>query len=581
MTNPPRIEWQVQPNAPADYLLQLAEIPALAAQVLWARGLTDPQAARDFWIETPDTANPFALRDMDMAVERILRAIASGETIALYGDYDCDGVTANALLTHTFRKLGKQIIPYIPDRFEEGYGLNSAALDKLRDKGAAVVISVDCGARAHAEALHARAIGIDLIVTDHHELEGDELPVAYALINLRRPDCAYPFKSLAGVGVAYRLAQALLSTAGHPAESARELLDLVAIGTVADIVPLVGENRALVREGLRRINAEPRAGVRKLVLASRAKPGEVTAQTIGFALGPRLNAAGRIDSALDAYHLLVTDDEQTAADIAGRLNERNEQRQRLTAEITQHAEQAAFADVGADAPLLFAASYDYNAGVIGLAATRLVEHHYRPAVVVALHKQEARGSCRSVEGFHITAALDECRDLLTRHGGHAAAAGFTLPANQLNDLRARLLEVALRLRPADGWTRVLRADAEVNLHKHTMETYAGLQRLEPHGMSNPRPLFVARSALVQSAQRMGKTNGSADTAAPHLKLRVRDVRGATWEAIGWRMGERIAECGAGAKIDIAFQFDVNEWNNERKLQLILQDFRSADALIIA
>ncbi len=580
MSNPARMEWVVAERAPDEFLRAFPGTHPLVAQVLWARGYRDAAAAGAFLSEDAAPPDLFALPDMQPAVERLLRAIRAGERIAIYGDYDCDGVTSCALLMEALAACGAQAQVYIPDRFEEGYGLHAGALDKLKAEGVCLVVTVDCGARAGAEAAHAREIGLDLIITDHHELENSNLPDACAVINPRRADSAYPFVSLAGVGVAYRLAQALLSAAraetGQPVDfDEARLLDLVAIGTVADVVPLVGENRSLVQQGLRRINTQPRLGVRYLAAIAGAKIGAITSAAIGFALGPRLNAAGRIEHARDAYDLLVATDEPRAAEIARRLNERNEQRQNVTAGVARSAEQQALETGGADVPLLFAASEDYNAGVIGLAAARLMERYYKPAVVVATTMGEARGSCRSVNGFNITAALDQCKDLLARHGGHAAAAGFSTPAVLLADLRNRLLNIAREQQPAGGWTRALSIDAEINLPMTTFETWEQLTRLQPHGMGNPQPVFVARGLTVHSVRRVGRKH-SSDPAEqpPHLQLRLRDTRGATWPAIGWRMGERAAELRAGGSIDVAFQLDVNEWSGERSLQLLLQDFRA-------
>ena len=575
-----RTVWDIAPYAPKEFFGAPAQLPPLVAQVLWARGMTDAESMRRFLADEPDSADPLCMQDMPLAIERILRAIHAGEHIAIYGDYDCDGVTACALLDQALGALGAHVRVYIPNRFEEGYGLHADALDHLKAEGVSLVITVDCGARAKAESARAREIGLDLIVTDHHEVGDGVLSGAYAVVNPHRADCSYPFKSLAGVGVAYRLAQGLFCSSperlhGQPIDELLEkLIDLVAIGTVADVVPLVGENRQLVRAGLLRINTQPRVGVRYLALAARVKLGAITAQTVGFTLAPRLNAAGRLDTARDAYELLTTDDESLASQIALRLNERNTERQKITAAVAHHAEQTAFAGGDEDLPLLFASDGDYNAGVIGLAASRLVERFYKPAVVVTLGKGEtdARGSCRSVESFDITAALDECHDLLLRYGGHAAAAGFTMQANRMGELRERLLQIAQRQQPDGGWTRPLRIDAQVNLHKLSWDTYAQLACLEPHGMANPRPVFAACGATVHNIRRVGQPAENP----PHLQLRLKDARGAVWEAVGWRMGERARELSTGAKIDIAFQLDSNEWNGERKLQLILQDIRPAE-----
>jgi single-stranded-DNA-specific exonuclease len=578
-----RTTWDIAPYAPIQFFSAPAEIPPLVAQVLWARGLTNFESMQRFLADEPDTADPMCMQDMPKAIERILRAIRAGEQIAIYGDYDCDGVTACALLHQALDLLGARTQVYIPNRFDEGYGLHAEALDHLKAQGAELVVTVDCGARAKQEAAHARDIGLDLIVTDHHEVGDGLLTGAYAVLNPHRADCAYPFKSLAGVGVAYRLAQGLFDSSperlhGQSVTEALEpLLDLVALGTVADVVPLVGENRQLVREGLIRINTQPRPGVRFLALAARVKLGAVTAQTVGFTLAPRLNAAGRLDTARDAYELLSTDDESLASQLALRLNERNSERQKVTATVAQLAEQTAFADGDEEVPLLFASDGDFNAGVIGLAASRLVERFYKPAVVVSLGKAdaesgEARGSCRSVAEFNITAALDECHDLLMRYGGHAAAAGFTMQASHIDELRRRLVEIARRRQPAGGWTRPLRIDSRVNLHKLSWDTYTQLACLEPHGMANLKPTFAACDVTVQNIRRVGQPSDQP----PHLQLRLKDARGALWEAIGWRMGERARELSTGAKIDVAFQLDINEWNGERKLQLAMQDLRPAE-----
>jgi single-stranded-DNA-specific exonuclease len=335
---------------------------------------------------------------------------------------------------------------------------------------------------------------------------------------------------------------------------------------------LTGENRLLVRAGLEQINTSPRPGVSALMRAAGVKTGGVDAGKIGFTLAPRLNAAGRLESAEAAYQLLTAVDVSRADDLAGQLNHQNDQRQTVTAQVARAAETLAL-ETDADAPLLFAAHDDYNAGVIGLAAARLVEKHYRPAVVVAIRNGEARGSCRSVKGFHITDALDQCADLLSKHGGHAAAAGFTLPAERVADLSQRLREIAGKAQPPGGWRRVIKADAEIPLGDLDFKALRELSQLEPHGIDNPRPVFVARGAELIQARRVGKADGAAP---PHLQLKLRDVRRTVWEAVSWRAGERIGELSAGMPVDLAFHLDANEWNGERKLQLVVQDFGVPD-----
>lgn len=572
--------------APTGFLSSLPGVHPLLMQVLYARGIQTSEDARRF-LQEPDPESAISqLADLDTAVARILQAIATKEKIAVYGDYDCDGVSACALVWLALGSLGADIQPYIPDRFEEGYGLNKTALNSLTKQGVSLVLSVDCGGRAMEEARFAREIGLDLIITDHHDLEAGEIPDALAVINPKRADCPYPFKQLAGVGVAFRLIQALsraLPSVSHPTDaepvppglSPDHFLDLVAIGTVADVMPIIGENRHMVRRGLKLINTRPRLGVAELLRVSRIKPGACTARDLAFALGPRLNAAGRLESAMSAYELLTTSNADWAHDLADLLNDRNNERQTVTVKMVAEAE-ARFSERETVPALLLTASPDFNPGVIGLAAARLVERYTRPAVIVSITGNEARGSCRSVPGFHITAALDACAPLLKRHGGHAAAAGFTADSANLVALEDQLITLAAQQMPTDGWERVIEADAAIQLHKLSRETFDALQLLEPHGQGNQRPILASLGVTLVRAQRMGKGEGGGP--APHLKLILKDQRNGQWEAVGWRMGERISDAPAGSKVDALFQLDLNEWNGETRLQLILLDWRLATGL---
>jgi single-stranded-DNA-specific exonuclease len=561
--------WDVAPPPPQPFVDALPTLHRLTAAVLFSRGYSDPERALAFVQGKFDPVDPFVLKDMDRAVARITAAVNAGEAIAIYGDYDCDGVTSCALLMRALGSLNARVRVYLPNRFDEGYGLNSGALDKLNAEGVTLVITVDCGARAVREAAHARAIGLDLIITDHHEPDPHELPGALALVNPKRPDCAYPYKQLAGVGVTFRLAQALLRTLKRPGcVSERSLLDLVALGTVADVVSMTGENRLLVRAGLDVINSAPVPGIAALMRSAGVKPGTVDAGKIGFMLAPRLNAAGRLDDARAAYELLICDEIETAESLASQLSLQNEQRQLLTASMADDAEVRAL-QPDPDAPLLFAADDGYNAGVIGLAAARLVERYYRPAVVVAIHNGEARGSCRSVHGFHMTQALDACAALLSKHGGHAAAAGFTLPTERLTALRDALTAEARSAQPEHGWQKIIKVAAEVELADVSAKAYAELCKLEPHGPENPRPVFASRRVAVVEAKRIGKSESGI---GPHLKIKLRDGRRTFWDAVFWRAGERQAELREGACIDVAFQLDENEWNGRKNLQLVVQDF---------
>ncbi len=534
----------------------------ILAQLLFNRGHATAAAARAFLrAEVNFDTNPLQLLDMKTAVARIRRAIQESELIAIYGDYDVDGVTATALLVQTLRSLGANVKGYIPNRFEEGYGLNPDAFDTLKAEGVSLVISVDCGIRSPAEALHAKTIGLDLIISDHHHPDAD-LPEALAVINPKRDGDPYPDKDLAGVGVAYKIAQAL-----QPDPSLLEnLLDLVALGTVADLAPLTGENRMLVRKGLLKIRSTTRQGLYSLAQVANLSLPKTTAIDIGFLLGPRLNAAGRLDSALAAFDLLMTEDVLVAGQLAQKLDAQNRERQALTRKIQEQAEQLAAED-DPTAHLIFAVHPDFNSGVVGLAASRLVETFYRPAAVGQIGEETTRCSCRSIPEFHITAALDECKDLLVRHGGHAAAAGFTVENDKMPALKERLKEIARRqlthldLRPA------LTADMEVPLVTMSDNLLKYLNALQPTGYGNPEAVFVSRNLTVKSARTVGADN-------KHLKMTLSEGE-SVFDAIGFRLGSRQPELPVGAKVDVMYTLEKNEFNGQESLQLNLKDVKPA------
>lgn len=572
-------EWHVAPTAPRAFFEALPELHPLTAQVLYARGYRDPELVRLFL--APPRVEQLQLSDLERATARLLRAVHNQERIAVYGDYDCDGVSATALMTEVLTALGADVRAYIPHRFDEGYGLNVEAIERLHAEGARVIVSVDCGVRAFDEAERARALGVDLIITDHHALMEGRVPRAFAVVHPQREGEA-AWAELAGVGVAFQLAARLLEEGTslrllRQPLAAESLLDLVAVGTVADVVPLVGANRALVRAGLERLNQAPRLGLAALIEAARLPLGALNAEHIGFGLGPRLNAAGRLNTALDAYALLVAQAAEDARRLAQQLDAQNAERQRLTDRISRAAERLALQEEETP-PLLFAASPEFNAGVIGLAAQRLAERHHAPTVVVQIEGERARGSCRSVEGFHITQALDQMQDLFDKHGGHATAAGFTLPAARLPVLRQRLHALATALRPAEGWRRVLRADAAFDLSALARladvdgKALRDLQRLEPHGAGNPRPLFLLRGAVVHRVRRVGRAD---EDSASHLSLQLRDQRRAVWDAIGWRLGHRAAELREGMSIQLMARLGVSAWDGVRRLQIEVLDFRPA------
>jgi single-stranded-DNA-specific exonuclease len=566
--NPKR--WQVAPPAPPSHIARFSHLHPIVVQVLYNRGLTNPADVAAFLGSEGGEANPFDLEGMHTAVTRLRQALRAGELIAVYGDFDADGVTATALLVQALRALGGQVLPYIPHRVDEGYGLHKAALTRLAREGIRIVVTVDCGIRSLDEVAHANESGLDVIITDHHSV-GSGLPEAVAVVDPKRADSHYPFNELAGVGIAYKLAQALLRSHHQTPITTQDvhlqeedLLDLVALGTVTDLVPLLGENRALVHRGLARINHMERPGIEALCRQAGLKSGQVNATAIGYALGPRLNAAGRMASAKDAYQLLATTYPAEAERLAGKLDQLNRERQQLTLETQKRARELAL-DTADEAPLLFAADPDFQAGIVGLAASRLVDEFYRPAVVVEVGKKFSRGSARSIPEFHITNALDECAGLLVRYGGHAAAAGFTISNEHLDELAAKLRRLTAERLAGVDLVPVLSIDAEVELSEMSWDLQEDLTQLEPCGYANPQPLFLSRNVRVRSHRAVGSDS-------KHLKLALSDNR-VTWDAIAFRQGEwagKLPDC-----VDIVYHLEINEWNDQRRLQLNVRDIRPA------
>lgn len=559
-----RARWAVALPLSVQAAENLSAFPRVLQQILFNRGYaTDAEARAYIKAEAPFDTSPFQMKGMRAALDRIRAAIERREPVAVYGDYDVDGVTAAALLVQVLEALGADARVYIPNRFDEGYGLNNEALESLAADGVKLVISVDCGIRSPEEARRARTLGLDLVITDHHEPSG-ELPDALAVINPKQEGDPYPEKYLAGVGIAYKIAEALFSDLQPPGLQLDDYLDLVALGTVADLAPLTGENRLLVRRGLRQMAQTRRQGLFSLANVAGVALPSVNATHIGFMLGPRLNAAGRLESALDAYRLLTTADVSEAGQLAQKLDVQNRDRQTLTRRIQAEAESIALAGE-ADAPILFAVHPEFNPGVVGLAAARLAEVYYRPAIVGQQGEETTRCSCRSIPEFHITAALDQCADLLVRHGGHAAAAGLTVRNEDLEALQTRLKSIArqqfagLDLRPT------LFADMEIPLADLRPELLKHLSYLQPTGYGNPEAVFVSRNVQVRSARTVG-ADGS------HLKLAVSDGR-VTFDAIGFRLGHLAG--GLPPRVDVLYTFESNEYNGRSSLQLNLKDIKPA------
>ena len=557
--------WEVAPPLPAEAEKELSMYKPVMRQLLFNRGVITQEQSLVYLNRQGPLYDPFLLTGMDAAVERIERAIRLAERIAVYGDYDVDGVTATTLMVQVLRALGGNAEAYIPDRFDEGYGLNNAALDLLAQEEVKLIVTVDCGIRSLAEAAHARESGLDMVISDHHEPK-DELPVAVAVINPKQPGDQYPEQNLAGVGLAFKIAQALFQKLAGDAGQADAWLDLVAVGTVADIVPLSGENRALVKAGLVPLRQGQRQGLRSLAGAAGFQTNEnLTARDIGFMLGPRLNAAGRLESAMAAFDLLMAEETQVAGPLALKLDDQNRERQRLTQTMQSEAEDL-FAAQETAPLLIFAYKPEFefkSAGLVGLVASRLTDAYYRPSIVACQENGFIRASCRSIPEFHITQALDECSDLLVRHGGHAMAAGFTVQEDKLAELIAGLNAIAerklaqLELRP------VMHADLELALRDLRPELLTDLDQLEPTGLGNRGAYFISRNLQIKRVILMGREK-------QHLKLVVTDGR-ITYDAVAFRMGYLADQLPA--RIDLLYAFERNFYNGRVTLQLMVRDIK--------
>ncbi len=523
----------------------IPNFPPIVATVLAARGITTRAQADLFY--KPHLAehhDPMLLPGMDEAVRRTQRAIAGHETIALYGDFDVDGVTSISVLHTGLRPLGARTINYIPDRFTEGYGLNNGAISALRAQGASLLISADCGISSVSEVAHANTLGLDVIILDHHTVP-DELPAAVAAVNPKRLDSPYPFDELAAVGVSYRFLQMLYEAYGRTVDESA-FLDLVALGTVVDVAPLSDENRRIVTDGIGHMQRGLRPGLEALAMIAGTKPNEFNAETLGFAIGPRMNAAGRLKHANIALELMLAEDLATARPLAQELDALNRQRQQETLDAYALAEEL----VGAsDDPLIMVGHERIHAGIVGLVASRLAERWHRPAIVYQEGVEHSRASCRSIPAFDIVGAIRKEKDLLVRHGGHRAAAGFTVRTAEVPALRARLINTAAELLPSDELRPVIDIDAETPLRLLTGLEVKGLMRFEPCGQGNRKPVLLSRGVRVAKSRVIGSTG-------EHLRLTVKDGP-LTWPAIAFRQ----AEADTSGDVDIVYSL-TREWGRE-------------------
>lgn len=551
--------WNLLPPAPDSFVACAEGFPALLAQLLYNRGLKDPSQV-ELFLEGDERlcGDPTLLPDMEIAISRIYRALLSGEKIAVYGDFDVDGVTSTALMVQGLTVLGGVVVPYIPHRISEGHGLRQAAIDELHDAGVSLIITVDCGITDVEEVKYASSIGITVIITDHHTAP-NVIPEAFAIVNPKLPNSKYPFIELAGVGVAYKVMQALMTSIGKE-EHMDAQMDLVAIGTVADMVPLVAENRYLVKRGLQNLNAAPRLGIKEIINKAGLTSGSLDADSITWCLSPWLNASGRLEHAIASYRLLTTHSPQEARELAALLGQQNIERQRLTAKAMTEA-RAQIAVQGM-APLIMLCNTEFPLGIAGPVAGRLSEEYYRPVVIVNIDDKTASGSCRSIPEFNIIDALNQCTGLLGRYGGHAQAAGFTMPAKNVHLLQKSLIEIAgAQLKAIDLRPRI-NIDAEVILSELGGNTYNLIQRLAPFGKGNPLPTFVSRAVKVNSVRTMG-----ADQ--QHLRLKLKQD-GSSWDGVAFKLGDSVQDVSEA--LDIVFNLELDRWGGADSLRLNILSF---------
>jgi single-stranded-DNA-specific exonuclease len=568
-TVPPRWETLTCDDASAQRLAAAIGVAPVVARLLCQRGLADEEQAHRFLNPSlTHLHDPMRLAGMSTAVERISRAIERRERIAVHGDYDVDGITSTVMLRRALELLGADVMHFIPERLTDGYGLQPGTIDRLKADNVALIVSVDCGIRGAEAALRAQALGVDLIITDHHEPD-HELPVATAIINPKRHDCSYPDKYLAGVGVALKLVQALCQRAGRE-QWLPGFLKVAAIGTLADVVPLVGENRVIAKLGLDLLTRGPnKVGLRALLDVAGLAGKTIDSYHISFMLAPRVNAAGRMSSPDIAARLLLASDEALEGEVRGlamQLDAENLKRQEEEAHILVAAKKVVLSDpeVGARS-ILVVAGEGWHRGVIGIVASKLVDTFCRPAIVLSIEDGIAHGSCRSIPCFDMLGALERCAPLFIRFGGHRQAAGLTIDADRVKELRLQVNAVADEVLVPDDLRPRLRIDAALPFRAISGNVPAGIGLLAPFGAGNPKPVFAAHGVEIVDGPRVLKER--------HLKLALKQD-GRVFRAIAWRAAERQDDLAAHrAPLDVAFSLDQNQYNGETYVELTLADIR--------
>ena len=555
-------DWAILNPAPVEAIESLG-FPPLQAQLLYNRGLSSRSDALSYLSpSTSDVHDPLLLPDMDRAVARLRRAISDGELVGVFGDFDIDGISGTAVVMNGLRGLGARVMPYVPDRVDEGHGLNVDAVRSLADQGVSVLVTVDCGADADTEVDAAKTLGVDCIVTDHHTMLDDApYPAAEALVNPNRPDSRYPFDHLTGVGLAYKLVQAVYDDAGK--ESPEALLELVALGTVGDVGPLIGENRYFVSEGIRRMSRTGSPGLRALIEVSGYGDKPLDSMALSFGLIPRLNAPGRLDDADISLKLLTSTEPEKARAQAALMEQYNRQRQALTRTAVGQADaQVSKRWPGSLPQVIMIGHRDWHPGILGLVAARIAEKHGRPAIAVSVGESESRASARSVKSFGILGILNQRSELFLKFGGHERAAGFTIPNQHLKTLADHM--EALPIHIADDGTSGTQLDIDLAAGPSLVEKelFEFTQKLAPFGEASPRPRFAASGLRVVDSRRVGSGR--------HLKLGIDDGR-KKWDAIAFRQGHLSSQTRPGAHVDIAYGMELNTWQGRTSLQLVLDD----------
>ncbi|MGM0830506.1 MAG: single-stranded-DNA-specific exonuclease RecJ [Bacillota bacterium] len=538
------------------------KVPSLVAKLLINRDLDDVEEARNFLFDTGDSFHdPFLFEDMKKATERIHKAIENGERILVYGDYDADGVSSTSVLMTVLRDLGAEVEFYIPNRFSEGYGPNEGAFRWAKEEEFTLIITVDTGISAVNEAKLAKELEIDLIITDHHE-PGPELPPAFALIHPKVEGTTYPFGELAGVGVAFKLAHALYGALPV------HLLDLAAIGTIADLVPLRGENRLLAKRGIAQLRVSNRLGIKALCRIANAQQQEITEESIGFMIAPRINAVGRLGDADPAVDLMLTEDAEEAKALAEEIDSLNKERQAIVSQMTEEAVEMVENDFPLyDNSVLVIGKEGWNPGVVGIVASRLVDKFYRPTIVLSFDSEKgtAKGSARSIAGFDLFKNLSTCRDILPHFGGHPMAAGMTLQLDDVAQFRNRLNELASTELTEDDFIPVTQLDASVTVDEISVESIEKLQLLAPFGMHNPKPKWIIDNVSIEHYKKIG-------SAQNHLKLVLAD-KGVQLDGVGFGLGELADHMTPFSNASVIGELSINEWNNRKKPQVFLQDVK--------